>query len=135
MAAVIPRSRTSFSAKRLKSPPPRRQNKAIRTREYLTPEEVARLIIAVRQTGGRVAERDALLIMMAYRHGLRASELAQHAGIRLILRPGCFTLHAEKTVLPRLTRFAGPNCGRCARGGASRTRWPLTYSPPCAVVR
>ena len=73
MAAVIPRSQTTFSAKRLKSPPPRQQNKAVRTREHLTPEEVEHLIIAVRQAGGRVAERDALLIMMAYRHGLRAS--------------------------------------------------------------
>jgi integrase len=46
-------------------------------REHLTPEEVERLIITVRLTGGRVAERDALLILMAYRHGLRASELVQ----------------------------------------------------------
>jgi len=32
------------------------------------------MIAAARQADGRVAERDALLIMMAYRHGLRASE-------------------------------------------------------------
>lgn len=32
-------------------------------------------MIAARRGGGRVGERDALLIMMAYRHGLRASEL------------------------------------------------------------
>jgi type 1 fimbriae regulatory protein FimE len=77
MAAVIPRSQTSSSATHLKSRLPRQQNQAVRTREHLTPEEVERLIIAARQTGGRVAERDALLILMAYRHGLRASELAQ----------------------------------------------------------
>lgn len=58
--------------------PPRRQpNSASRTREHLTPDEVERLITAARRAGGRLAERDALLIMMAYRHGLRASELAQ----------------------------------------------------------
>ena len=34
------------------------------------------MITAARQAGGRLAERDALLIMMAYRHGLRASELS-----------------------------------------------------------
>jgi len=34
------------------------------------------MIAAAHQAGGRVAERDALLIMMAYRHGLRVSELA-----------------------------------------------------------
>jgi integrase len=46
------------------------------TREHLTPDEVERMIAAAHQAGGRGAERDALLIMMAYRHGLRASELA-----------------------------------------------------------
>jgi integrase len=45
------------------------------TREYLTPDEVEGMITAARRIDGRVAERDALLIMMAYRHGLRASEL------------------------------------------------------------
>jgi integrase len=33
------------------------------------------MIVAARQAGGRLAERDALSIMMTYRHGLRASEL------------------------------------------------------------
>jgi integrase len=33
------------------------------------------MITATRRTDGRLAERDALLIMMAYRHGCRASEL------------------------------------------------------------
>jgi type 1 fimbriae regulatory protein FimB len=45
-----------------------------RTREHLAPDEVERMIIAAGH-GGRLSERDALLIMMAYRHGLRASEL------------------------------------------------------------
>src|SRR5580704_3266269 len=34
-----------------------------------------RMIVAARRGSGRVGERDALLIMIAYRHGLRASEL------------------------------------------------------------
>jgi integrase len=46
-------------------------------REHLTPDEVEQLIAAARRAGGRLAERDALLIRIAYRHGLRASELAQ----------------------------------------------------------
>jgi hypothetical protein len=51
--------------KRPKSPPPRQLNSASRTREHLTPDEVERMIAAARQAGRRVAERDALLIMMA----------------------------------------------------------------------
>jgi hypothetical protein len=36
-----------------------------RTHEHLTPNEIERLIAAAHQAGGRVAERDAPLIMMA----------------------------------------------------------------------
>jgi integrase len=91
MATVIPLSQSSFSAKRAKTPPPRQPNQASRTREHLTPDEVERLIIAARQIGGRLAERDALLIMMAYRHGLRASELAGLRRDQINLKAGTFT--------------------------------------------
>ena len=42
-------------------------------RDYLTPREIERLIEAAR--GNRWGHRDATAILMAYRHGLRASEL------------------------------------------------------------
>jgi len=44
-----------------------------RPREYLTPKEVERLITAARQN--RHGHRDATMIRVAYRHGLRVSEL------------------------------------------------------------
>src|SRR5215210_898836 len=44
-----------------------------RPREYLTPKEVNRLIAAARQN--RYGHRDAAMILVAYRHGLRVSEL------------------------------------------------------------
>jgi integrase len=75
MATVIPLLQTSKWAKQDKLPPIRQRNQASRTREYLTPSEVERMIVAARHAGGRVAERDALSIMIACRHGLRASEL------------------------------------------------------------
>jgi integrase len=53
----------------------RYRNQASRTREYLPLDEVERIVVAARHAGGRLAERDALLVMMTYRHGLRASEL------------------------------------------------------------
>jgi type 1 fimbriae regulatory protein FimB/type 1 fimbriae regulatory protein FimE len=49
--------------------PARQRNGGSRTREYLTPDEVERMIIAARQVGWRLAERGALLIMIAYRLG------------------------------------------------------------------
>ena len=75
MSAVIELRQSPFWAKRENQPPTRQRNDAVRSREYLTPDEVERMITAARRTDGRLAERDALLIMMAYRHGFRASEL------------------------------------------------------------
>jgi integrase len=53
--------------------PLRRPNAELRTREYLTDAEVAKLIDAAK--GNRHGHRDATMILMAYRHGLRVSEL------------------------------------------------------------
>jgi type 1 fimbriae regulatory protein FimB/type 1 fimbriae regulatory protein FimE len=53
--------------------PLRRPNRELRTREHLTPHEVEKLIEAAK--GNRWGHRDATMILLAYRHGLRASEL------------------------------------------------------------
>jgi integrase len=55
-------------------PPKRPTNGELRTREYLTELEIERLIQAAKH--GRYAQRDATLILIAFRHGLRASEIA-----------------------------------------------------------
>jgi integrase len=51
----------------------RRPNAELRSREYLTDAEVARLSEAAK--GNRYGHRDATMILVAYRHGLRAAEL------------------------------------------------------------
>jgi integrase len=56
-----------------RSVPARPANAELRTREYLTPAEVEKLIKEARQ--GRYGHRDATLILIAFRHGLRASEI------------------------------------------------------------
>lgn len=53
--------------------PRRRPNAELRTREHLTPAEVETLIDAARRN--RWGHRDATMILVAYRHGLRAAEL------------------------------------------------------------
>ena len=94
MAAIIPLRQSPFWAKRENLPPTRQPNQASRTREYLTPDEVERMITAARHAGGRLAERDALLIMTAYRHGLRASELIALRWDQIDLKAG--TLHVAR---------------------------------------
>jgi integrase len=53
--------------------PKRRRNGDLRTREYLTEAEVEKLMTAAGRN--RWGHRDAIMILVAYRHGLRASEL------------------------------------------------------------
>ncbi len=56
-----------------RSVPVRPANAELRPREYLTPTEVEKLTKAAR--GGRYGHRDTTLILIAYRHGLRAAEI------------------------------------------------------------
>jgi integrase len=53
--------------------PRRPKNAEVRTREYLTEREVERLIDGCR--GSRWPHRDQTMILLAFRHGLRASEV------------------------------------------------------------
>jgi integrase len=53
--------------------PRRKPNSELRTREYLTDAEVGSLAEAAK--GNRYGHRDATMILMAYRHGFRSSEL------------------------------------------------------------
>jgi integrase len=68
---VVPIRRT---AKKGKLPPKRRPNSELRSREYLTEPEVEKLIKAAQRVG-RHGHRDATLILLAYRHALRVTEL------------------------------------------------------------
>jgi type 1 fimbriae regulatory protein FimB/type 1 fimbriae regulatory protein FimE len=56
--------------------PRRPRNVDLREREYLTPKEVERLQDAARKHS-RYGHRDATAILIAYRQGLRASELCE----------------------------------------------------------
>ena len=56
-----------------RSVPVRSANAELRTREYLTEAEVEKLMKEARQ--GRYGHRDATVILIAFRHGLRAVEI------------------------------------------------------------
>jgi type 1 fimbriae regulatory protein FimB/type 1 fimbriae regulatory protein FimE len=53
--------------------PNRKANDALRTRSHLTEDEVEQLLKVAKQ--GRNGQRDHLMVLMAFRHGLRVSEL------------------------------------------------------------
>jgi type 1 fimbriae regulatory protein FimB/type 1 fimbriae regulatory protein FimE len=61
------------TVKRTVAPPRRRPNAELRPREHLTEREVEKLIEATK--GNRWGQRDSTMILLAFRHGLRASEV------------------------------------------------------------
>ncbi len=68
--------------------PPRRQsNLDRRSREYLTPAEVEKLLQASSKVG-RHGARDRTLLLLAYRHGLRVSELVTMRWEQIDLKAG-----------------------------------------------
>jgi len=74
--------------------PARTRNK--RTREYLTPEEIDKLLAAAKDGATRNPERDHCLLGMMFRHGLRVSEAI---GLRLTdidLEQATFHVHRLK---------------------------------------
>jgi integrase len=72
--AKVPDRRTAPSVVNGTVPPQRVENAKRRPREYLTVKEVAKLMEGARERR-RYGHRDATMILIAYRHGLRVSEL------------------------------------------------------------
>src|SRR5205085_3936054 len=73
MAKSAVKTMRSAIVKRTVAMPVRLKNADLRTREFLTADEVERLANAAK--ANRHGQRDATMVLIAYRHGLRASEL------------------------------------------------------------
>jgi integrase len=71
----------------------------VRTRRYLTGREVEKLIEAARKHG-RYGHRDATMILIAYRHGLRASELCDLQWHQVELNAGRLHVRRAKRGTP-----------------------------------
>src|SRR5271155_5302599 len=102
--APEPRSRAAPSP----SIPPRRQsNLDRRTREYLTPAEVEKVLQASGKVG-RHGARDRTLILLAYRHGLRVSELVTMRWEQIDLKAGLVHVARLKNGLASTHPIRGP---------------------------
>jgi len=89
------------------APPRRIANRDRRSREHLTPAEVEALIAAAGRLG-RHGPRDATLILLAYRHGLRVSELVALRWDQLDLRQGLLHVARLKNGVPSTHPLRGP---------------------------
>jgi integrase len=104
--------------------PQRPPNAELRTREHLTADEVEKLVEAVRQN--RYGHRDALMVLLAYRHGLRAAELVDLRWEQVDFKAASLHIRRARTA-PRLPILsAGVKCASFA--GISGKAQPPRFS-------
>ncbi len=84
-------------------PPKKPLNRDRRTREYLMPDEVDRLMKAARKVG-RHRTRDAAMILLMYRHGLRVGEVIDLRWEQLDLEQGLFHVGVKPAKLSPTAR-------------------------------
>jgi type 1 fimbriae regulatory protein FimE len=89
------------------APPRRVPNAESRAREHLTPDEVERLIAAAGKVG-RHGHRDATLILLAYRHGLRVGELVALRWEQIDLKAGHLHVNRLKHGVASTHPLRGP---------------------------
>jgi len=83
------------------------KNKDRRSREYLTPTEIENIIKAARSVG-RHGNRDATMILIAYRHGLRVSELVALRWQQVDLIMGLLQVPRRKNGIDSIHPLFGP---------------------------
>ena len=110
MSNVVPLKRASRRAPNTqngKVSPKRVPNSQVRVREYLTTVEVDALIRAASSTG-RHRHRDRTIILIAYRHGLRVSELIALRWDQVDLKQGHLHVTRLKNGTPSTHPLRGP---------------------------
>ena len=86
--------------------PKRAKNADLRTREYLTSDEVEALMAAARQN--RYGHRDATMILISFRHGLRASEAVDLRWDQVDFNGAVLHVRRAKRGTPSVHPLSGP---------------------------
>ena len=85
--------------------PKRPPNAELRTREYLTQTEIERLMAAAKSN--RYGLRDTTMVLVAYRHGLRVSELIDLRWDQIDFRTATLAVRRVKRGLPSTHPISG----------------------------
>ncbi len=104
---ALPSGRFRNSSSRRPPPPRRKPNAEVRSREHLTPAEVDKLITAAGKLG-RHRQRDTTMILVAFRHGLRVSELVSLRWDQVDLDQGMLHVRRRKNGIPSTHPLRGP---------------------------
>ena len=92
---ALPPQQTQIEAASPKRPLPRGRYAERRPREFLTPDEVDRLVATAKQRG-RWGQRDAAAILLAFSHGLRVSKIVSLTWAQIDFRDGVIHVRRSK---------------------------------------
>ena len=106
--------------------PLRRKNVDYRSREYLTEDEVDQLMSAAGRVG-RYGHRDATLILLSYRHGLRVSELVGLHWEQVDLKQGLLHINRLKHGNPSVQPLRGPELRALRRLQRDYSKLPYVF--------
>ncbi len=107
--------------------PLRLKNADYRSREYLTEQEVEQLIAAAGRVG-RHGHRDATLILLSYRHGLRVTELVSLRWDQVDLKQGLMHVNRLKHGNPSVHPIRGPELRALRRLQRDYPMMPYVFS-------
>ena len=115
--------------------PKRLPNSKLRTREYLTEAEVERVMNVARKN--RWGHRDATMVLVAYRHGLRVSELVDMRWEQIEFASGTLHVRRVKQGTPSTHQILGDELRKLRRlkreqepADPARTLAPATPARP-----
>jgi integrase len=104
----------------------RRPNSEFRTREHLTTPEVEKLI-EVAKTGNRHGRRDALMILLAFRHALRASEVVDLRWEQVNFETALLHVRRVKNGTPSTHLLTGREMRELRRHQRERPQSPFVF--------
>jgi type 1 fimbriae regulatory protein FimB/type 1 fimbriae regulatory protein FimE len=105
--------------------PRRPRNGALRTREHLTTDEVERLIEAAKNN--RYGHRDAPMVLLAFRHGLRAGEICDLRWEQVDFKTASLHVRRLKNGTPSTHPLTGRELRALRRHQRESTRSPFVF--------
>jgi integrase len=105
--------------------PRRPKNADLRTREHLTDGEVEKLIEAA--GANRHGNRDALMVLMAYRHGLRAAEVADLRWEQIDFKTASLNVRRVKNGTPSTHPLTGRELRELRRHQRESAKSPFVF--------
>ena len=133
MAKTHSKTVSSAIVKRTVVMPRRLKNADLHTRVYLTDDEVQRLAEAAK--ANRHGHRDATMILVAYRHGLRAAELTDLRWDQIEFSSATLHVRRVKQGTPSTHPILGDELLRCAGFSVNKNRGLRSCSRQSAARR